>query len=128
MTNHTESKVFGPYEPARKAGDLYFVSGQVGVDPSTKSAEESVLAQTHQALHNMAAVLGGVGLHMGDVVKTTVYLTDMADFDQMNAAYVQHFGSPRPARAAIAVKELPRVGGAVTCRIEIEAVAMKGGE
>lgn len=119
-------QTFGPYTPIIQAGDLYFVSGQVGVDPETKQAAKTIEEQTSQALTNLASVLDGAGLDMQNVVKTTVYLTNMEDYDAMNKVYVGHFTVPRPARAAIGVKELPRVGGDITLRVEIEAIAMKG--
>jgi 2-iminobutanoate/2-iminopropanoate deaminase len=121
-------QTFGPYTPIIQAGDFYFVAGQVGVDPDTKKAGKSVEEQTSQALANLATVLDSAGLDMQDVVKTTVYLTDMDDYDAMNKVYVGHFTVPRPARAAVGVKELPRVGGDTTLRVEIEAIAMKGAQ
>jgi 2-iminobutanoate/2-iminopropanoate deaminase len=96
---------FGPYSPIRQAGELYFVSGQIGVDPAIKSAAANA------------------GLGLGDVVKTTVFLTDMGDFAAMNEVYLKHFTStPRPARSCVAVAELPRVAD-VPLKIEIEAIA-----
>ena len=119
-------QTFGPYTPIIKAGDLFFVSGQVGVDPDTKKAGKTIEEQTSQALANLEAVLASANLDMQDVVKTTVYLTNMDDYDAMNNVYVGHFKTPRPARAAVGIQELPRVGGDVPLRVEIEAVAMKG--
>lgn len=121
-------QTFGPYTPITQAGDLYFVSGQVGVDPETKQAGKTIKEQTSQVLVNLASVLNSVNLYMQDVVKTTVYLTNMDDYAAMNEIYMDHFKQPCPARAAIAVKELPRVGGSVPLKVEIEAVAMKGGK
>ena len=119
-------QTFGPYTPIIQAGNLYFVAGQVGVDPETKQAGKTIEEQTSQALSNLAAVLASANLDMQDVVKTTVYLTNMDDYDAMNSVYIGHFKSPRPARAAVGVRELPRVGGDVPLRVEIEAVAMEG--
>lgn len=119
------TQTFGPYSPITQAGDLYFVSGQVGVDPDTKQAAKSIEEQTSQALANLAAVLATADLDMQDVVKTTVYLTDMDNYAAMNQTYTGHFAPPRPARAAVGVKELPRVGGDTPILVEIEAVAMK---
>lgn len=118
--------VFGPYTPARQAGDYYFVSGQVGVDPDTKQAPIDIAGQTHQALKNMQAVLADIKLGLDDVVKTTIYVTDMADFKTVNEVYVGYFAEPRPARSTVAVKELPRVAGDTPIRIELEAVAFAG--
>ncbi len=126
MPSPSKSQTFGPYTPIRGVGGVYFVSGQVGVDPETKQAAASIEDQTRLALRNLLSVLATEGLTMRDVVKTTVFLTDMVDYDVMNAVYLQHFETPRPARSTVGVKELPRVGGDVTLKVEIEAVAMKG--
>jgi 2-iminobutanoate/2-iminopropanoate deaminase len=115
--------VFGPYTPVRQVGDLYFVSGQVGVDMATKTASEDISEQTHQALSNLKDVLASVNLNLDNVVKTTLFVTDMADFAIVNEVYVSHFVEPRPARSTVAVKELPRVAGSTPIKIEIEAVA-----
>jgi 2-iminobutanoate/2-iminopropanoate deaminase len=112
-----------PYSPIRQAGNLYFVSGQIGINPISKSAQPSVTDQTTQALTNLAQVLAGAGLTLRDVVKTTVFLTDMTDFAAMNDAYADHFETPRPARSTVAVKELPRLGGNTPLLVEIEAIA-----
>lgn len=119
------SASYGPYTPARRAGDYYFISGQVGVNPETKAAPADVAGQVDQALQNMATVLASAGLQLDDVVKTTVFLTDMSNFGAMNEVYEQHFATPRPARSAIAVRELPRVAGETPLFVEIEAVAYK---
>jgi 2-iminobutanoate/2-iminopropanoate deaminase len=119
------NNTFGPYTPVRQAGGYYFVSGQVGVDPQTKTAEASITAQTEQALRNLEAVVQEAGLTLGDIVKTTVFLSDIGDFAAMNAVYMQAFEAPRPARSAIGVKELPRVAGDTKILVEIEAVAYK---
>jgi 2-iminobutanoate/2-iminopropanoate deaminase len=118
MTN-----TFGPYTPVRQAGDFYFVSGQVGVDPDTKTAPQDIAEQTHQALQNLKAMIEGAGLTLDHIVKTTIYLVDMADFPVVNEVYVGYFKEPRPARSTVAVKELPRVAGDTPIKIEIEAVA-----
>ncbi|MEK7152903.1 MAG: Rid family detoxifying hydrolase [Patescibacteria group bacterium] len=117
------NRVFGPYSPVRKAGDLYFVSGQIGVDPATKTASADIAEQTHQVFANLKDVLTSVGLDLDRVVKTTIFLTDMADFAVVNEVYVGYFAEPRPARGTVAVKELPRVAGDIPIKIEIEAVA-----
>jgi 2-iminobutanoate/2-iminopropanoate deaminase len=121
MSNQT----FGPYSPIREAGGLYFVSGQIGVDPATKSAREDVQAQTKQALDNLAGVLKTAELTLADVVKTTVFVTDMSDFAAVNEVYLGYFDDPRPARSCVAVRELPRVGAGVPLRVEIEAIALR---
>lgn len=122
-TTPRTKQVFGPYSPVRKAGDLYFVSGQVGVDPQTKTASPDTAEQTRQALRNLEAILEDNRLCLKHVVKTTIYVTDIADFATVNEVYVSFFEEPRPARSTVTVKELPRVGGDVSIVIEIEAIA-----
>ncbi|HMI08821.1 MAG TPA: RidA family protein [Candidatus Saccharimonadales bacterium] len=121
----TELTTYGPYSPVRKADNLLFVSGQVGVDPITKNASSDIAAQTEQALRNMEDVLHSAEATLQDVVKTTIFLTDMDDFEAINAVYEKVFSTPRPARSTVCVRELPRVGGNVPIRVEIEAVACK---
>jgi 2-iminobutanoate/2-iminopropanoate deaminase len=121
----TDLTTYGPYSPIRGADNLLFVSGQVGVDPVTKKAPADIAAQTEQALRNMEDVLYSVEATLQNVVKTTIFLTDMDDFEAMNAVYEKAFSAPRPARSTVCVHELPRVGGAVSIRVEIEAVACK---
>ena len=124
MTNKP-AKVFGPYSPVRQVGDLYFTAGQVGVDFATKTAEPDVRWQTAKALDNLAAVLADMGLTLADVVKTTLFLTNMDDSGAVNEVYMQRFGDPRPARSTVAVKELPRIATNGPLKIEIEAIAAK---
>lgn len=115
----------GPYSQAIKAGELVFVSGQLPIDPKTGEFPSSdIVSQTKQSIENIGAILEEVGSSYKDVVKTTVLLANIADFPAMNEVYAQYFGqdvtgSPAPARAAFAVKDLPK-GAAV----EIEAVAI----
>ncbi len=117
--------VFGPYSPIRKAGNFYFVSGQVGVNPATKTASRGVAEQTQQALTNLGNVLKSAGLGFDDVVKITIFITDMSCFGVVNDVYVGYFSEPRPARSTIAVAELPRVAGDTPVKIEIDAIAIK---
>jgi 2-iminobutanoate/2-iminopropanoate deaminase len=108
-----------PYSPAIRSGDHVFVSGQTGVDPATgQLAEGGVEGQTEQIFKNLARVLSAAGLSLGDAVKCNVYLTDIGDFQAMNAVYARQFEAPYPARTTVAVAALP--GGA---RIEIELIA-----
>ncbi len=111
----------GPYSQAIQAGNMVFVSGQIPVDPATgEFAGNDITTQTHQSLSNVKAILEEGGCSLSDVVKTTVLLADMGDFAAMNAVYAQFFSEPFPARAAFAVKQLPK--GAL---VEIEAIACK---
>jgi 2-iminobutanoate/2-iminopropanoate deaminase len=109
----------GPYSPAVRAGPFIYLSGQTPVDTSTgKLLVGSVGEQTVQVLKNLRAVLESMGASWDAVVKTTVFLRDMADFAEMNAAYAAHLGPVPPARSTVAVAGLP-----LDARVEIEAVA-----
>ena len=111
----------GPYSQAVQTGNMLFVSGQIPIDPATGAfAGEDINTQTHQSLTNIKNILAAAGYSMNDVVKTTVLLADIADFTAMNAVYAEYFTENKPARAAFAVKDLPR--GAL---VEIEAIAAK---
>ena len=114
-------RAIGPYAQAVAAGDLVFCSGQVGLDPANGSlVPGGIAAETARALDNLAAVLSAAGLGLDDVVKTTVYLLDLAEFPAMNEVYARYFRAPYPARATVGVAALP--AGA---RVEIEAVAVR---
>ena len=111
----------GPYSQAVQTGNMLFVSGQIPIDPATGAfAGDDITTQTHQSLTNIKNILAAAGYSMNDVVKTTVLLADIADFGAMNAVYAEYFTENKPARAAFAVKDLPR--GAL---VEIEAIAAK---
>ena len=111
----------GPYAHATWAGDLLYLSGQTPIDPATgKLIDGDVEAQTHRAFDNLEAVLGDAGLTMGHVIKCNVYLTDMADFAKMNAAYGKRFEAPYPSRTTVAVAGLP-----LGARVEIELIARR---
>ena len=114
-------RAIGPYAQAVAAGDLVFCSGQVGLDPANgRLVPGGIAAETARALDNLAADLSAAGLGLDDVVKTTVYLLDLADFASMNEVYARYFGVSYPARATVGVAALP--AGA---RVEIEAVAAR---
>lgn len=111
----------GPYSQAVQAGNMLFVSGQIPIDPATGAfAGDDIVTQTRQSLTNVKNILEAAGYTLNDVVKTTVLLADIADFGSMNEVYATFFNENRPARAAFAVKDLPR--GAL---VEIEAIANK---
>lgn len=107
----------GPYTPIVEAGPWLICSGQVGIADGAL-VEGGLEAELRQALTNMAGLLEGAGASMNDVVKTTVFLTDMGDYAEMNRIYVEVFGDHRPARSAVAVAALP-----IGARIEVEAWA-----
>jgi len=111
----------GPYSPAFRAGDFLFVSGQIPVDREGRVVGEDVREQARRAMENLKAVLQAAGAELSDLVKVTIYLVDMADFPAVNEVYAGYFQGDFPARACVAVKELPK--GA---RVEIEAIAYLG--
>jgi 2-iminobutanoate/2-iminopropanoate deaminase len=109
-----------PYSQAIRAGGLLFVSGQVALRPgSSEPASDAIGAQTEQVFANLRAILEAAGSSLDRIVKTTVYLTDLGDFQAMNEVYKQHVGETPPARATIEVSKLP-----AGSRIEIEAIAL----
>ena len=112
----------GPYSQAVAAGDLVFTAGQIALDPTTMELVGSdVRAQAAQVLTNLRAVLAAAGCEFDHVVKTTVYLADMADFAAMNEVYLSYFGDHKPARSAVEAAALPK--GAL---VEIDAIAHRG--
>ena len=119
---HTENApaAIGPYSQAVVAGDFLFTAGQIAIDPATgQIVQGDVSAQTERVMHNLAAVLEQAGASWSDVVKTTVYLQDMADFPRVNEVYGRVMGDARPARSTVQVAGLPR--GVL---VEIDAVAV----
>jgi 2-iminobutanoate/2-iminopropanoate deaminase len=117
-------KAIGPYSQGVRANGLLFTAGQVALDPATGELVSGGIAeQTTRAMENLRAVLTAGGTDFSQVVKTTVFLVDMADFTAMNEVYGRAFGAHRPARSTVAVAALPR--GA---RVEIEVIALVGSE
>ncbi len=113
-------QAIGPYSQAIKANGFLFVSGQIPLDPQTGQMEAlDVVAQTKQVMANLLAILQAEGLTFADVVKTTIYLTDLGDFGRVNEAYGSYFEDDPPARTTVQVSGLPK--GA---KVEIEAVAV----
>jgi 2-iminobutanoate/2-iminopropanoate deaminase len=111
----------GPYSQAIDVGCLVFCSGQLGLDPATGAlVEGGVAAQAGQAMRNLGAVLDAAGLSLGDVVKTTIFLADMADFAAVNDVYARFVPDPPPARSTVQVAALPKAG-----LVEIEAIARR---
>jgi 2-iminobutanoate/2-iminopropanoate deaminase len=112
-------KAIGPYSSALRAGQLLFISGQVPLDPVTSAmVDGDAAAQTRQVLLNIGALLNAGGLSYADVVRTTVFLADMADFAVMNDVYRTFFVEPYPARSTVQAARLPR-----DARVEIDAIA-----
>lgn len=120
ITSTEAPAAIGPYSQAIDAGAFVFVSGQLPINPATGEMPDDVTAQSAQSLANAKAVLAAAGLSLDNVVKTTVFLADMADFAAMNAVYEANFTAPFPARSAVAVKTLPK--GA---KVEIEVIAVR---
>ena len=110
----------GPYSQALLVGDTLYASGQLGIDPATGAFPEGITAQTEQSFRNIHAILEEAGMTIDHVVKTTCFLSDMADFAAMNAVYECQFTGAFPARSAVAVKTLPKNG-----LVEIEIIAVK---
>ena len=107
----------GPYSQAIRAGNTVYLSGQIGLDPSTGSLREGVEAQAHQVFANLEAVADAAGGTLAQVVKLTLLLADLADFARVNEIMTAHFKPPYPARATYQVAALPRAA-----RIEVEAI------
>jgi 2-iminobutanoate/2-iminopropanoate deaminase len=113
----------GPYSQAIRVGGFVFTAGQVGAEPSDGALADGVAAQADRALRNLAAVLAEAGSSFERVVKTTIFLTDMGDFQAVNEVYASHLAPPYPARSTITVKALPK--GAL---VEIEMIAVASDE
>ena len=116
-----KGKAIGPYSLGIASGDLVFISGQIPLDSATgKLVEGDVSAQARQSLENLKAVLEAAGLSFAHVVKTTIFLTDMADFAAVNEVYKAYVSEPYPARSTIAVAGLP-----MAAKVEIEMIASR---
>lgn len=112
-------RAIGPYSQAIATDSLVFTAGQIALDPASgEIVGRSTAEQTEQVMRNLAAILAAAGCGLDRVVRTTVYLADMADFPAMNEVYAKHFGAHRPARSTVQAAALPK--GA---RVEIDAVA-----
>lgn len=111
----------GPYSQGVAAGEMVFCAGQIGLDPASGTlVEGGAVAEAGRALENLAAVLEVAGLELDDVVKTTLFLADLADGPAVNAVYARYFSAPQPARSTIGVASLP-----MGARVEIEAIAVR---
>jgi 2-iminobutanoate/2-iminopropanoate deaminase len=122
VSSDAAPKAIGPYSQAVRAGDFLFVSGQIPLDPATGQIVEGGIApQARRVMANLEAVLKAAGASFGQVVRTTIYLADLADFAVVNDIYGACFSAPAPARATVQVARLPR-----DARVEIDAVAYLG--
>ncbi|MFL5691961.1 MAG: RidA family protein [Ktedonobacteraceae bacterium] len=118
-TNQAPAAI-GPYSQAIRSGQFIYTAGQVALDPASgEIVGADVQAQTHRVLQSLQAVLTSAGSSLANVVKTTVFLSSMSDFQAMNAVYATYFGQPAPARSTVAVAELPR-----KALVEIECIAV----
>lgn len=115
----TSASPAGPYSPAMQAGNLLFVSGQIPLTSAGVIAGDDIATQTRQVIANLKAVLAQAEAGLMNIAKTTVFLTDLNDFADMNAIYAEAFGEHRPARSTVQVAKLPR-----DVRVEIEAIAI----
>ena len=121
ITTAKAPAALGPYSQGVRVGDYLFVSGQLGIDPSSVNLiDTNIGTETEQALKNINAILEDSGMTMNHIVKTTVYLTDLANFDEMNQVYSVFFPHNPPARATVEVKRLPK-----NARVEIDCIAVK---
>lgn len=115
-------KAIGPYSQAIQAGEFLFISGQLPIDPTTGAMVDfNASIQTRQSLKNIESILATAGMAMKDVVKTSVYLSDMSNFKEMNEVYSGFFTGQFPARVAMEVSRLPK-----DALVEIEAIAYRG--
>ncbi|MBP2658890.1 MAG: hypothetical protein H6Q69_1922 [Firmicutes bacterium] len=115
-------KAIGPYSQGIQAGNLLFVSGQLPVDPTNGAISNDIKVQTHQSLENIKAIILAAGFSMDDIVKTTVYVKDLNQFNDINQVYASFFTQNPPARACIEIARLPKDAG-----VEIEAIVYKAG-
>ena len=110
----------GPYSQAVEANGFLFVSGQGAADAATREiVSDDITEQTHQVFHNIEAILTAAGAGLEDIVKATVFLTDMANYEAVNAVYAERVGEPFPARSAVEVADLP-----IDIGVEIEVIAV----
>lgn len=110
----------GPYVHAVKTGEMIFISGQLGLNPADGTLPEGIEAQTKQSLENLKTILEGCGSDFDHVVKTCIFLADIADFGKVNEIYAQYFSNEVPARSCVEVANLPKGG-----LVEIEAIAVE---
>jgi 2-iminobutanoate/2-iminopropanoate deaminase len=122
VSTESAPKALGPYSQAIRAGQLLFVSGQVPIDPANgELVQGGIAAQTRRALENIGEILKAGGASFQQVVRTTVYLADLADFSAMNEVYATFFTAPQPARSTFQAARLPR-----DSRVEIDVIAYLG--
>lgn len=116
-------QAIGPYSQAVKVNGFIYTSGQIGLTSEGVMAGNDIENQTHQVMKNLFYVLEAAGAHFNDVIKTTIFLADMNDFEKVNAIYAHYFGAHKPVRSTVAVKTLPK-----NALVEIDCIAMDGVE
>jgi 2-iminobutanoate/2-iminopropanoate deaminase len=116
-------QAIGPYSQAIEANGFIYTSGQIALKPDGTMEMRDVEHQTHQVMKNLFYVLEAANAHFNDVIKTTIYLSDMDDFNTVNNVYAHYFGTHKPARSTIAVKTLPK-----NALVEIECIALAGAD
>jgi 2-iminobutanoate/2-iminopropanoate deaminase len=113
-------KAIGPYSQAVEVNGFIYTSGQIALMPDGTMETTDIEHQTHQVMKNLFYVLEAAGAHFNDVIKTTIYLADMNDFDMVNKVYAHHFGVHKPVRSTVAVRTLPK-----NALVEIDCIALK---
>lgn len=120
ITTKKAPSAIGPYSQAISTGNLVFISGQLPIDPTTGNLiDDTISARTHQVLHNLKAIAKEAGGDLSGIVKTTIFLTDLADFREVNEVYASYFPATPPARSTVQVAALP-----LGSNIEIEAILL----
>ncbi len=120
ITNNAPAPI-GPYSQAVQTDNMLFISGQICIDPDTNDLKNKDLQEeTHQVMHNLRGILEGAGMDFGNVVKTTIFITDMNRFSELNEVYGKYFGDNFPARETVQVSALPKF-----VNVEISMIAVK---
>ncbi|MFK5976060.1 MAG: RidA family protein [Sulfurovum sp.] len=116
-------QAIGPYSQAIKANGFIYTSGQIAMDENGIMVADDVENQTHQVMKNLFYVLEASGAHFNDVIKSTIFLEDMGDFEKVNAIYAHYFGNHKPVRSTVAVRTLPK-----NAKVEIDCIAVAGAD
>ncbi len=123
ISTNEAPQAIGPYSQAVEANGLIYTSGQIALTPEGVMVADDVVNQTHQVMKNLFYVLEAAGAHFNDVIKTTIFLADMNDFEKVNAIYAHYFGTHKPVRSTVAVKTLPK-----NALVEIDCIAIAGAD
>ena len=123
ISTNDAPQAIGPYSQAIEVNGFIYTSGQIALKPDGTMETGDIDHQTHQVMKNLFYVLEAAGAHFNDVIKTTIFLADMNDFERVNAVYAHYFGTHKPARSTVAVRTLPK-----NARVEIECIALAGAD